>query len=76
MSLKISNSLLSGTALRCTPFHHTIPGLRPGLTENGSALRTGTSALVSMLPTDRASGTPPLLWPTLPTDRVSGHAFS
>ena len=40
MSLKISNSLLSGTALRCIPFHHTNPGLRPGLTENGSALRT------------------------------------
>ena len=56
MSLKISNSLLSGTALRCIPFHHTNPGLRPGLTENGSALRTNTSALVSMLPTDRASG--------------------
>ena len=56
MSLKISNSFHSGTALRCIPFHHTNPGLRPGLTENGSALRTNTSALVSMLPTDCASG--------------------
>ena len=25
------------------------------------------------MPTDRVSGTIPLLWSTLPTDRVSGH---
>ena len=67
MSLKISNSFLSGTALRCTPFHHTSPGRGPGLTANGSALRTGTAALVSMLPTDRVSGTTPLLWMMLQT---------
>ena len=41
------HSFLSGTVLRCTPFHHTSPGRGPGLTENGSALRTGTSALVN-----------------------------
>ena len=70
------HSFLSGTALRCIPFHHASPGRGPGLTENGSALRTGTAALVSMLPTDRVSGTIPRLWSTLPTDRVSGHAFS
>ena len=49
MSLKISNSFLSGTALRCIPFHHTNPGLRPGLTENGSALRTNTPSAPSQM---------------------------
>ena len=71
------HSFLSGTVLRCTPFHHTSPGRGPGLTENGSALRTGTSALVSMLPTDRVSGHDThALVSMLLTDRVSGHAFS
>ena len=50
-----------------------IPGLRPGLTENGSALRTNTSALVSMLPTDCTSGhNTTALVSMLPTDCVSG----
>ena len=38
-----------------------------------TALRTNTAALVTMPPTDSASGPAPLLWMMLPTDRVSGH---
>ena len=43
------HSFLSGTALRCTPFHHTSPGRGPGLTENGSALRTNTPSAPSQM---------------------------
>ena len=65
----------------------TIPGLRPGLTENGSALRTNTPSAPSQMryytgdvfsqprPTDltaRADRHRRLV-SMLPTDRVSGH---
>ena len=43
------HSFLSGTVLRCTPFHHTSPGRGPGLTENGSALRTNTPSAPSQM---------------------------
>ena len=67
MSLKISNSFLSGTALRCMPLHHTNPGLRPGLTENGSALRNNTPALDDVADLTARVVTIPLLWMMLQT---------
>jgi len=43
------HSFLSGTALRCMPPLRPTPDCGPGLTENGSALRTNTPSAPSQM---------------------------